>query len=388
MSEGLVEASSVDIAVETLQKKGLTILSLEETARGAFAKDISSFILRPNRKDLVMFTRQLSTLIDANVPLVESLRTLSRQIEKVSFKKIVDGVAESIEGGASLSLALSEHKLFDTFYISLVKSGEVSGRLQTTLLYLADYLERSAELTSKVRGALAYPAFIVFALLAVTIVMMTTVLPQLLSILKEAGVQELPLSTRVLIFITDFVNRFLYALFGALIAGLWYLRIWVKTPSGRFKFDMVKIKFPSIGEVVKNIYIARIAETLSTLIKAGVPILEGLRITSDVVGHSLYKKILLEAEENVRGGGTISEVFQRYKEVPILVHSMIAIGEKTGKTDFMLEHMYKFFKSESDRAVQNISQLIEPILVLFLGLVVGILVASILLPIYNLVGVG
>lgn len=388
ISEGTIEATSTDLAVETLHKKGFTILSLEETKKGLFEKDIASYILKPNRKDLVMFTRQLSTLIDANVPLVESLDTLSRQTEKESFKKIIRKISDSVQGGAPLSVALAEHKLFDIFYISLVKSGEVSGRLQTTLLYLADYLEKSAELVSKVRGALAYPAFIVFALIVVGIIMTTTVLPQLLTVLKEAGVADLPLSTKALIFITDFVNRFIYFILALIIGSILYLRNWIKTSAGRFKFDMLKINLPQVGIVVRNVYLARIAETLSTLLKSGVPVLESLRITADVVGHELYKKILLEAEENVRGGGSISEVFERYKEVPVLVSSMMAIGEKTGKTDFMLEHMYKFYKSESDRDIQNIAQLIEPMLVLFLGLVVGILVASILLPIYNLVGVG
>ena len=386
--QGVLEAHSVDAAVETLHKRGFVILSLEETEKGLFEKDLISFLSRPNRKDIVIFTRQLSTLIDANIPLVEGLDTLARQTPKESFKKIISKISKSIEGGSSLSQAASEHKIFDPFFISLIKSGEVSGRLQSTLLYLADYLERSAELTSKIRGALAYPAFVVFAISAVGIIMMTTVLPKLLEVLKEAGVQELPITTRILIFITDMMNRFIYIFFGVLALIVWYLKNWINTPEGRFKFDMIKIKITTIGEVIKGVYLARTAEALSTLIKAGVPILEALTITSDIVGHSLFKKILLEAEENVRNGGSISEVFGRYREIPTMVTSMIAIGEKTGKTDFMLENIYKFYKSESDRSIQNISQLIEPILVLFLGLVVGILVASILLPIYNLVGVG
>lgn len=388
LSKGTIEAPSLDLAVDTLHKKDLIILSLEEPQKKIFEKDLASYLVRPNQKDLVMFTRQLSTLIDANVPIVESLNTLGQQTVKVSFRKMINEVADSIQGGSSLSGALSSHKIFDTFYISLVKSGEVSGRVQTTLLYLADYLERSAEITSKIRGALAYPVFIIFALVVVTIIMMTTVLPQLLTILKDAGITELPISTRVLIFVTDLVNKYLYFILAILIGGLFYLKTWIKTAKGKFNFDLLKIKLPVFGEVAKDIYLSRIAETLSTLIKAGVPILEGLKITSEIVNHALYKKILLEAEENVRSGGMISEVFRKYEEIPMLVTSMIAIGEKTGKTDFMLQHMYKFFKNESDRAIENIAQLIEPILVLFLGLVVGILVASILLPIYNLVGVG
>ena len=279
-------------------------------------------------------------------------------------------------------------KVFSKFYVSLVRAGEVSGKMQTTLTYLADYLERSASLNSKIRGALSYPAFVLFALVAVSIIMMTTVLPQLLSIIKDAGVQDIPMTTKILIAVTNFVNKYialLAVLFGgAIFAAVYY----VKTPEGINKFDNFKIKMPQFGAVVRALYLARIAETLSTLIKSGVPILEGLDITSEVVGNSVYREILIRAKENVRGGGTISEVFEQYKEFPPLVSSMLAIGEKTGRTDFMLENIFNFYKNESETSIQNLSQLIEPILILVLGLGVGLLVAAVLLPIYSLVGSG
>ncbi len=386
---GKVEAPSEDQAVNVLQQKGLAILSLEESKKGLLLQDLTSVFSKPSRKDVVLFTRQMATLIEADVPLVEGLHALVRQVEKEPFRKVISAIISSVEGGASLSVALAEHgKVFDHFYISLVKAGEVSGKLQTTLSYLADYMERSASLNSKIKGALAYPAFILAAMIVVTIILMTTVLPQLLSIIKDAGVTDLPFTTKILIVTTGFITKYIILLLILLIGGVIALVSYVKTPVGRYRLDNLKIKVPQFGEIIRNFYIARIAETLATLIRAGVPILDGINITSDVVGNAVYRNILLEARENVQGGGTMSEVFEKHKEIPVLVSSMLVIGEKTGRTDFMLENIFNFYKSESENSIQNLSQLIEPALILILGLGVGILVSAILLPIYSMVSSG
>ncbi|MDO8668869.1 MAG: type II secretion system F family protein, partial [Candidatus Buchananbacteria bacterium] len=291
--------------------------------------------------------------------------------------------------GASLSVALAEHhKVFDRFYISLVRAGEVAGKLQTTLTYLANYLERSASLNSKIKGALAYPAFVLSAMIVVMILLMTMVMPQLLSVIKDSGITDIPFTTRVLVATTGFINKYLILLFILLIGGVFMFIYYIKTPRGRERFDSFKIRIPRFGEITRNFYLARIAETLATLIKSDVPILDGLGITADVVGNAVYRDILLQAKENVRGGGTISEVFEKYKEIPPLVSSMLIIGEKTGRTDFMLENIFNFYKAESENSIQNLSQLIEPVLILILGAGVGLLVSAVLLPIYSLVGAG
>lgn len=191
----------------------------------------------------------------------------------------------------------------------------------------------------------------------------------------------------MLIWVTNFINTYLYYLVIGLLTTIYLSWSYIRTSAGREWLDNIKIKFPSLGVVIRNLYLARISESLSTLIKAGIPILEALKITSELVGNENYKKIMLAAEENVRGGGTMSEILVKHEEVPPLFASMVAIGEKTGKLDFMLEHLSKFYKSESDTAINSIAQLIEPMLVLILGFAVAILVSSILLPIYNLVGV-
>ena len=388
IAEGTVDAPEENTAVSILHSKGYVVLSLTPLKKGVLTSDMGQIISRPNIKDIVIFTRQLSTLVDADMPISEGLRTLAKQSEKPMFKKIITEVSESVEAGSSLSNALTAYpKLFSTFYIKLVQSGEISGKLHESLLYLAEYLERSRGINSKIRGALAYPAFVVFALGVVTLIMVIYVLPQLLSIFEEAGVADLPMTTRILIWVTTFVNKYLYFLMTGVLVLVYVGWTYIKTPAGKERLDDLKIKFPSLGVVIRNLYLARISESLSTLIKSGIPILEGIKITSELVGNENYKKIMLAAEENVRNGGTISEVLVKYKEVPPLFSSMVAIGEKTGKLDSMLEHISKFYKSESDNTIDNISQLIEPILVLVLGFAVAILVSSILLPIYNLVGI-
>ena len=388
-SKGKIDAYSEEAAVEALQQKGLIILSLIQSEDNLLKSDVLSFLNKPNRKDVVVFTRQLATIIAADIPLLEGLETIILQTEKPSFAKIIKEMADSIRGGSSLSASATKTpNLFGEFYVSLVKAGEASGRLEQTLLYLADYLERSQNLNSKIKGAMTYPLFIVSALGLVGILMMTTVLPKLLGILTESGVTEVPLITRALILISNFMTDYIILIMATIIFLVWFLRQYIKTDSGRYNFDRLKIVVPRFGLIVRNIYLARISETLSTLIKSGVPILESLKITSEIAGNYIFRDILLEARESVRNGGSISGVLVKYKEVPRLVSAMLAIGEKTGKTDFMLDNIFKFYNTEADRDIQNLSLLIEPVLLLLLGLGAGILVAGILLPIFSLVGAG
>lgn len=385
--DGTIDAVSQEAALEALQNKNLLVLSLEEVKADIFKQDLLAAFAKPKNKDLVMFTRQLATLISADVSLVTGLRILEKQVEKPSFAKIINEIASSIEGGSSLSAAIAKHsELFSAFYISLVRAGELAGKMDSTLLYLADYLEDSATLNSKIRGALSYPIFVLFAMVVVSVIMVTFVLPNLLAILKEAGVQDLPLTTKVLIWVTDFVNNNIIVLLIIVAAILYFFFSYSKTVAGRERWDRFKIEVPGFGKVVRNLYIARFAETLSTLIKSGVPILQGLEVSADVIGNIIYKRIILEARENVRSGGTISETLSKFEEFPPLVSSMLAVGEKTGRTDYMLDTLLKFYKSESENDIQNISSLIEPALILVLGIGVAVLVASILLPIYSLVG--
>lgn len=389
VTSGTIEAADENVAVAELHTRGFTVLGLASMEKNLFSADILAYFNKPKNRDVVIFTRQLSTLIEADVPLAEGMRTLAIQSDNPAFSKIISEVSDDLEGGSSLSAAFAKHpKLFSQFFIKLVRSGEISGRLQQSLLYLADYMERSQAIASKVRNALAYPVFVVFAMIAVALIMIVYVLPQLLVIFKEAGDIELPVTTRALIWLTDFVNNYIALVLGFMVFIVVGSMQWVRTPDGRQWWDQAKVKMPGFGVIMKSVYLGRIAENLSTLIKSDIAILDALRITADIVDNVIYRDILLHAEEEVRGGGSISDVFRQYKkDIPSLMTSMIAIGERTGKLDYMLEHVSKFYRTESENRIDSIASLIEPVLVVVLGLGVAVLVSSILLPLYSLTGV-
>lgn len=387
--EGTVEALDENAAVVILQSRGWTVLALNEIKKTLLGADLFAWFNRPKTKDVVVFTRQLATLIEADVPLAEGMRTMAHQTDNPAFARVIADVSDKLEGGTSLSGAFAAHpQLFSQFYIKLIRAGEISGRLKQSLDYLADYLERSQAITSKVRNALAYPIFVIFAMIAVAIIMITFVLPQLLVIFKESGVESLPITTRALIAITDFTNHYILLIAGFSILLAAGVRQWLRTSEGQAWWDEFKITMPLFGVILKSVYLARIAENLATLIKSDIAILDALRVTGDIVDNVVYRDILLHAEEVVRGGGSVSDVFRQYpKQIPSMMSSMIAIGERTGKIDSMLGHVSKFYRTESEQRIDAISSLIEPVLVVVLGLGVAVLVSSILLPLYSLVGV-
>lgn len=388
--EGIVDAPSEAAAVAALHDRGYVVLSLEVAQKSILGGgDVLQFFNRPKARDVVVFTRQMSTLIEADVPLAEGMRTLAQQTDNPAFAKIVADVSERLEGGTSLSGAFAAHpKLFSQFFVKIIRAGELSGRLTQSLNYLADYLERSQAIMSKVRNALAYPIFVIFAMIVVAAIMTTYVLPQLLVVFKEAGAVELPITTRSLIAFTDFVNANIIFIAGfLLVAGVGFQQ-WMRTTDGRIWWDGFKVKMPLFGSIMKSLYLSRVAENMATLIKSDIAILDALRVTGDIVDNVIYRDILLQTEEEVRGGGSISDVFRQHKEhIPSLMSSMIAIGERTGKLDFMLGHVSSFYRTESERKLDTIASLIEPVLVLVLGVGVAVLVASILLPLYSLVNV-
>lgn len=388
MVEGNIDAPSEDQAVLLLHQKELYVLSVQPVENTAFKRDIFAWFRKPSRKDLIIFTRQLATLIDADIPLLESLSILEHQTEHESFRKVLVAVIAAVEGGATLSIALSEHeKVFGNFFTSLIRVGEVSGKLQETLLYLADYLERSATLTSKIRGAIFYPAFVLSAMIVVTIIMMSTVIPQLLTIIHDSGVTELPLPTRMLVAVSAFFQHYIIFLIVFIIAAVVGAYYYVRTPPGRLMWDRMKISLPRFGRIFRDLYLARMAETLSVLVKSGVPIIESITVTSNVIGNEVYRRIFLEARQDIQGGGSLSATLEKHDEFPRLISSMLSTGERTGRTESMLDNILKFYKTEAENDVQNLTQLIEPVLILVLGVGIGLLVSAILLPIYSLINV-
>lgn len=381
---GAVDAASQDIAVDVLQQHGLVVVSLA-AVRGSIFTSPLKYLNRVSRKELVIFSRQLATLFDAEVPVVESLRTLAEQSASAAFRSVLTEATADVEGGMAISRAFARHpRVFSEFYVTLIRSGEVSGKLQDVFSYLANYLEREYELTSKARRAMIYPSIVFFAFIIVAVVMLVFVVPQLTLILTESGT-ELPFLTRLLIASSNFMQSWGWlvgiALAGAIAAAIRYRR----TPEGRAFFDTLLLKIPGFGNLLAKVYLARFAETLSTMILGGIPIVQALEVTSEVVGNTVYRGIIAEAMEAVRRGEMISTVLHsHYPTVPLLVSQMMSVGEKSGKLETILKKLADFYRRDVDSLVDNLTNLIEPLLILVLGGGVGMLIAAILLPIYNL----
>jgi len=383
---GVIEAVSQAEAIRILQKRQLIIIkiqSVEETP--LFGKRIKIFE-RIKRKEIFIFFRELAILAGADVPLVQSLRTLSQQMPNPYFKEIVFELANEIDGGASFSKALSGYpKVFSDFSINLLKSGEVAGRLQESLNYLADYLEREYYLISKVRGAMIYPVFILSVFLAVGILVIVMVIPQLTSILTEAG-QELPWSTRLVIFTSEFIRAWGWLIL--LLSGIAGVFLWryKKTPEGKVLWDKTLLKLPIFGKIFQKTYLARLADNLSALIKGGVPIIQALNVSGEVIGNAVFQQIIWQARDEVKVGRSMSSSIEKHKEIPMLFSQMVKTGEQTGKLETIMEKLSTFYNKEVSNIVDNLSQLIEPILLVVLGAGVAILVFSVFMPIYNLAG--
>ncbi len=395
MTEGIVEAHNETEAVNALHDRGLIILALESKEKGLLKKEVKTVLIKPSRRDIVFFTRQLAILIDADVPLVSALNTLAEQAANQAFKKILQDITEMVDAGSSLSGALGKYPdIFSGFFTSLIRSGETAGKLHQVSNYLADYLEKQAEIRAKTLGALIYPAFLLLAVIAVFIVLffgfppldLPPIIPQILSIVQESGIEDLPFATRSLIFINNLLLKFWYVILSlVLILGFW-LFSYIKSPEGREVYDHLKLRLPFLKKAIQGIYLARFSETLSTLVKAGVPILDSLEITSSVVGNKIYQNILLETKDEVRQGGKISEVFSRYSGViPPIISQMVNVGEKTGKLDLILEHISRFYSNEADAIIRNLPSTIEPIVMLFFGGIVFIIVSGVLLPLFSII---
>jgi type IV pilus assembly protein PilC len=381
--KGIVETLSSQAAERMLVATGLTSIELKELKPNSIEALTSKVMDGVKPREFVIFSRQLATLIDSKVPLLAALDSISNQTENKFFSLKLKSVMFDIDGGSSLSEALGKHPdMFSNFYVSMVKAGEASGTLQESLNKLADNIERNYELTSSLKGAMYYPAFIIVAMIGVGGLMMVTVVPKLLEILREAG-EQLPLQTRILIWTSDFMVNYWWAVIIMIIAGIFSVVYYLKTDGGKKQFDQLVLKVPVIGKILHNVYIARFSENLGTLLQSGLPIRIALSITADVVGNSVYKYIIDTAADEIKKGGNLSTILGKYEEIPPVMTQMVEVGEHTGRMSFSLGKITEFYMKESDRMVKNFSTLIEPILMVFLAIGVGILVSAILLPIYQ-----
>lgn len=381
---GTIETSSQEAALDVLQQNELMVVSVKEKAKPKLWE--MKITRGVKNKDIVIFSRQMSTLFEAHIPVTEALRTLVSETSKESLRLVISDVVDDVTGGLALSQALAKHpEAFSPFYVNLVRSGEESGKLQEVFSYLADYLERTFYLVSKAKNAMIYPAFILLAFFGVMVVMLVVVIPRLVSIFKETG-QAVPLYTQVVIYASDFLREWGLAVFIALVIGVIFIWRWAKTQNGKTFFYKLELSVPVIGELYQKLYMARLTDNLHTLIVSGIPILRALSITGDVVENVIYKKAVEQAIESVKAGNSISSAFEKVPQIPNLVTQMIKIGESSGKLDFILSNISRYYQKEVDSVVENLVALIEPVLIIFLGLGVGVLVGSVLVPLYNMVG--
>ena len=383
--EGTVEAASIDAAIATVQKRGYTVISIDpiEEQRSIFNFEITWFQNISN-KEVVILSRQLATLFDAQVSALRVFRLLAAEAENPQMRTVINDIADDLQAGSSISRALSAHPdVFSPFYVNMVRSGEESGSLERSFNYLADYLDRMYQVVSKARNALIYPAFVIGVFVLVMGLMLTLVIPRISQILIESG-QALPLYTKIVIGISTVVTDYMGVILVLLsLSGVFFWRF-ARTPVGRRAVDEFKLTIPYIGDLYQKLYLTRICDNLSTMLESGISMVQAIEVTAEVVDNAVYKEILENTLLEVKGGRSFADAISEYPEIPGVLSQMSKVGEETGNLAEILKTLAKFYNREVNNAVDTLIGLIEPLMIVMLGLGVGTLLASVLLPIYNL----
>ncbi len=383
---GRMEANTTEAVVAELRQQRIFPISVKPQSKPIELK-IPGFGRRVKDKDLTVFTRQLATMIDAGLPLVQCLDTLASQQPNKQFKKTLTEIREDVEGGSTFAVALKRHPtVFNPLYANMVEAGEAGGLLDTILSRLAVYIEKAMTLRRKVKGALIYPSTIVTVAIAVVIFLLVFVIPTFVKLFEGAGV-ELPLPTRIVMELSRLVQTYLLVGLGLLIAGIVGIRFSYRTEKGRKATDALLLWIPVFGALLRKVAVARFTRTLGTLIASGVPILTGLEITAKTAGNKVVEEAITKTRGSIAEGKTIADPLKTSGVFPPMVVQMISVGEQTGALDSMLEKIADFYDTEVDQAVANMTALIEPILMVFLGVVVGGMIVAMYLPIFKLVTV-
>ncbi|MBI4972581.1 MAG: type II secretion system F family protein [Candidatus Omnitrophica bacterium] len=377
---GILEAGSESEAANLLHKKELVVLSLAETKK-QLAKSREA---RTKLDDLVVFSRQLATMIDAGIPLVHALGILGEQTENKNLKHVVMMVRQDIEGGLSFCDCLAKHpKIFSELFINMARAGEASGMLGEVLDRLANYLEKSAALTRKVRSSLIYPGVVVTMAVLITGVLLVKVVPTFKNIFDVLG-GALPLATRILILVSDLIRKQLPYLVGVLVVFIFILKKYINTDKGRYHFDAWKLDMPILGILFRKVAVAKFSRTFSTLVKSGVPILTALEIVGKTSGNKVVEEAVKSSVSSVRSGEPLSRPLSKSGVFPPMVCRMIGVGEQTGQLDKMLTKIADFYDEQVDAAVAGLTSMIEPLVIAFLGIVIGGIVISLFLPIFKI----
>lgn len=387
IKRGDIEAIDKEMATQLLQKSELVPISIREVKHSeSMSGAIERLTSSVSQKDLLLFYRQMSTLVGAKIPIAPALRTIHEQTENPQLRVIVAEVAADVEDGLSISESFGKHEnVFTTLAVSMIRAGEVSGNLQGAIDFVAESAEQNYQLKNKIRGALLYPIFVISVALVIGFITMTWILPKLTTVIKDLNV-EIPWYTQLMIHIGDFMQSYWWAVLIVIIGIIASVIYYVRSEDGSKEWDRIKLRLPVIGDLFRYVYITRFAENLSVLLKGGIPIVRALIVVSDVVDNIVYKNIILKAAQDVKVGGEIHREFFKHAAFPPMVSSMIKIGEETGRLSEILEDVARFYNAEVDQITRNLSSIIEPILIVILGMGVGVLVFSVLLPIYNIAG--
>jgi type IV pilus assembly protein PilC len=385
VKKGELVAKSRDEAVEQLRKQNVVVTSLEEKAAGqGFSFSIGSGV---SEKDLVVFTRQFGTMINAGLPLIQCLEILSTQSENAPLRKAIGEVKVQVEGGSTFSDALRKHpKIFDDLYVNMVHAGEVGGLLDTILSRLSKHIEKAMKLKAQIKSAMVYPAAIVGIAGIVITVLMIWVIPVFEKMFKEmsGGKMALPGPTQLVIDMSNFAQANWYIILAVIIGSVIAFKKYYATTQGRLVIDKIALKLPVFGDLIRKASVAKFTRTLGTLLASGVPLLEALTICAKTSGNKVVENSLIEAKVSISGGKTISEPLAKSGTFPKMVTHMIAVGESTGALDSMLGKIADFYEDEVDQAVTNLTALLEPMMMVFLGTTVGFIVVAMYLPIFTM----
>ncbi len=384
--EGTIDAVNVDVAISALQRRGLIISSIDsaEPKRAWSLQTSIPLFSGIKGSDIVMLSRQMTTLFESQVSALRAFQLLAAEARTPRLAEVLSAIATDIQSGSQISSALAKHPdVFSNFYVNMVRAGEESGKLDETFSYLADYLDRNYEITSKAKNALIYPAFIVGTFIVVIVLMMTLVIPRLALMLTEVG-QAVPIYTRLVIGLSKLFADYALLWVAFLIVAGFFLFRFSRTERGYALFSRARLEVPVIGGIYKKLFLSRIADNLGTMLRSGIQMLRGLEITGAVVEDPTYERVLRESALDVKAGLPVSESFRKHPEIPTIVVAMIKIGEETGNMGNILDSMAKFYRREVNNAVDTLVSLIEPFMIVSLAVAVAVLLASVLVPIYNI----
>jgi len=383
---GELDAPSEAFVVAQLRRQQIVPVRIKAKARDLSIK-LPGFQKKVTRKDLAIFTRQFATMIDAGLPLVQCLDILGEQQEHETFKKIILKVKEDVESGSTFADALKKHpKTFDELYVNLVAAGEVGGILDTILARLAAYIEKAMKLAKQIKGAMVYPSTILAVALVVTVVLLLYVIPIFGQMFADFG-QDLPAPTVFVLGVSAFTRKYFLVILVAIVLLVAAIRWYYRQENGRRNIDRILLKAPIVGSLIQRIAVARFSRTLGTMVASGVPILESMDIVARSAGNKIIEEAIVRARTSISEGKTIAEPLGESKVFPVMVTQMVGVGEATGALDTMLNKIADFYDDEVDAAVAAMTSLLEPMLMVFLGVVIGGLVIAMYLPIFKLAGV-